>query len=581
MNKVISFSKNIVVQLLLVVMFLGAVKFYFDFRDHHIISDGVGYYDHLPALFIHHDLHRKDKPLSTEPQAYERVQALGVPGGYVPYKDRMVNKYAVGTSVLQSPFFLATYSFQKLKGEVGNGYELVYQKTVFWSTIFYLFIALIFLRKLLRLYDVNSWVIVFLQLVLVFATPVTHYANAEAAFSHIYSLFAITAFLYFARLALTTYGSRALILAGLFFGLTVIIRQVNLLVILLVPFLAGSLEGLISALYHWLSHWKTLLTSIAVGLAVVSLQLITWYLQTGDWVVYSYQGETFNFSDPHFIDILFSYRKGLFVYTPVLLLSLIGVANWLIRGKQFLAMTWLLFFLTITYVLSSWSSWYFGCSFGLRAYIDHFAVFFIPMGVLLTNVKWIFKLPLMLAAFLCIPLNVIQTVQYREYILHWIDMDKEKYWNVFLETETRFKGLVWKENLNLNNYEVVHEANLGRIMVPQQPASIAKELSSSDIPNFESVSAVQIELYNNFDRENDLDVVLEINDTEPRANRHWAHRHLIQFADNELGKPQLGQYGFAFQNMPDSTDKTVVLFLSQATFPTQLDSVKMRFLKAK
>ena len=37
-----------------------------------------------------------------------------------------------------------------------------------------------------------------------------------------------------------------------------------------------------------------------------------------------------------------------------------------------------------------------------------------------------------LITFLTIPISVIQTYQYKEYILHWIDMDKEKFWKVFL-----------------------------------------------------------------------------------------------------------------------------------------------------
>jgi hypothetical protein len=57
---------------------------------------------------------------------------------------------------------------------------------------------------------------------------------------------------------------------------------------------------------------------------MVSLQSIIYYLQSGYFFVYSYGREGFNFLDSHMIDILYSYKKGLFVYTPVTLIAMYG-----------------------------------------------------------------------------------------------------------------------------------------------------------------------------------------------------------------------------------------------------------------
>jgi len=40
---------------------------------------------------------------------------------------------------------------------------------------------------------------------------------------------------------------------------------------------------------------------------------------------------------------------------------------------------------------------------------------------------------------LFIGLNQIQTLQYRYYIIHWSEMDKESYWDTFLDIEPILK----------------------------------------------------------------------------------------------------------------------------------------------
>ena len=51
-------------------------------------------------------------------------------------------------------------------------------------------------------------------------------------------------------------------------------------------------------------------------------QMIYWNEMTGHWLYFSYgSDERFFFGDPAIIKGLFSYRKGLFIYTPLLLFA--------------------------------------------------------------------------------------------------------------------------------------------------------------------------------------------------------------------------------------------------------------------
>ncbi|HOT89793.1 MAG TPA: hypothetical protein PL028_09660, partial [Bacteroidales bacterium] len=153
------------------------------------------------------------------------------------------------------------------------------------------------------------------------------------------------------------------------------------------------------------------------------------------YLVYSYGDEGFNFMSPQIFNILFSYKKGLFLYTPILLLSLTG-AYFLWKNARFEFYSFFGFFFLITYILSSWWCWYYGGSFSSRVYVEYIAVFMILLGTLIERVnrKWIRNM-FISSIIALIVICQIQTYQYRYYLIHWSEMTKEKYWDVFMKIE--------------------------------------------------------------------------------------------------------------------------------------------------
>ena len=256
-KKIFSFLKYIANELLIIFILIFLINNYIGKTNKTIHADGVGYYDYLPSIFIHHDILRKDKPIQECPNIYERINNTDV---YVNYKDFKVNKYPCGTALLHAPFFVYTYLTTDLDGNYNDGYQKPFQKTIFYSTVFYLFLSLIFLKKVLKLYNIKGYIIFFIQLILVLSTSVIHYTNIESAFSHIYSLFAITAFIYFMKSYLQEKKLNHFVLSCLFLGLVFILRQVNILIVLFIPFLAGSTKNLKDAIIT-LAH-KSLIIGI-------------------------------------------------------------------------------------------------------------------------------------------------------------------------------------------------------------------------------------------------------------------------------------------------------------------------------
>jgi hypothetical protein len=176
---------------------------------------------------------------------------------------------------------------------------------------------------------------------------------------------------------------------------------------------------------------------------IASIQLMIYKLQTGQWLVYSYAEEGFNFTSPELYNFLFSYKKGLFVYTPasffiVLLVLLILVFSFakkkmITRDEtRFQSLSFLGFFLLVVYVLSSWWMWFYGGSFGSRAMIEYYPFIFLAFALSLNEQsKWWLNLLFTALILGCIQLNMVQSKQYISGAIHWVDMDKEWYWRIF------------------------------------------------------------------------------------------------------------------------------------------------------
>jgi len=286
-----------------------------------IQTDGTGYFAYLPAIFIYHDLNFGffDDAIALnyhENHSYEYR---------FTYQDRTVNKYYCGTAITIAPFFLLAHLITILTGYPADGYSIFYMISVNIAALFYLTIGLVFLRKMLRMIPgASEGMIALILLVIVFGTNIFYYTVEEPSMSHIYSFGLINLFLWLGfRYFEKPMASRLLGLLVLL-GLIILVRPVNGLVLLLIPFTALSSSSLKMGFEYLFRKPLILLSGVGVFFLVLSIQLIIYIIQTGDFWVYSYGEEGFNFHNPQIVNFLFSYRKGLFIYTPVFLLSFRG-----------------------------------------------------------------------------------------------------------------------------------------------------------------------------------------------------------------------------------------------------------------
>ncbi len=394
--------------------------------------DAQGYYSYLPAIFIYQDLNFDffEEIEGEKGKYYE-------PHNFYDYRNdfagKKVNKYFVGTAIVQTPFFLIAHFSTSLTGGDTDGFSALYMISISVAALFYLWLGLYFLNRLLKSYNINEINRGITLFACVFGTNLFCYAGAEPGMSHVFSFGLISAFLFHAKCYFQQQDKMYLIRLSALLGLIVLIRPTNALVVLVLPFIAGNFSSFKNGLSFLFKNYKTLIISTLIFIGITSTQLIYYKLATGNFFVYSYNKEGFDFSNPHFFNILFSYRKGLFLYTPLYLLSFSGL-YFLWKKSAWQVMTFLSFFVVITYVFSSWWMWFYGGSFSSRVYVEYLPLFMILLAIFLEglNGKIWQKRAFVGLIFGLILLCQFQTYQYRLYQIHWSDMTEEMYWDVFL-----------------------------------------------------------------------------------------------------------------------------------------------------
>ncbi len=415
--------------LALYVLLFFAVKQPYLSYDRVINSDGKVYYGYLTAIFIYHDftysfIPEYEKEYYTTDQAHWKEFRTPVDG-------RVVNKGFPGLAVLFLPFFLIGHLLTLLLGFPPDGYSIIYQYAMGFCALFYFWAGFRMLRLLLRQFRFGESLIAGILVLIALGTNIIYYTLKEGTMGHVYSFALIGAFLLMTMKAVHNFRRRYIVTAALLLGLIAIIRPTNALIILLVPFLAGSGSGFMKLIKNTLSK-KNVIPVVLAAMIFPFMAMLLWYLQSGHWIVYSYGGEGFDFASPHFFQILFSFEKGWFLYTPVALLAMTGFVALFRRNRY--RFGWMLAFLVIfVYVASSWWAWAYTSNFGQRIFIDLYAPVGIMMGFawqLVRSRRWQ-KSAVQVLLLLLVGLNGLQFYQHYTYVFPPGKITAQKYADAF------------------------------------------------------------------------------------------------------------------------------------------------------
>jgi len=383
--------------------------------------DAFGYYLYLPLTFIYHDLglqHKEviDHIFALYDPSNTFYQATHIPGG------NWMMKYTMGMAILYSPGFFVAHFIAGITDYPADGFSQPYQIALVVNSVLFSMIGFWCLRKVLLQFFTDRITAVVL-LLLFFGTNYFIYSVFSAETPHNY-LFAFYAMILWNTILWHRYHRKKNMIAlALLIGLASLARPTELLS-LLIPLLwnVTSFKGFKDKVRMFSTTYKNQLGWFVVIMAVIgSLQIIYWKIYSGNFIYYSYvnPGEGFEFLSPYLWKVLFSFRKGWFIYTPMMLFAVTGF--WfLYKNNRKLFYPLFIFFILNLYIVSSWSCWWYAQSLGQRALVQSYAVMAIPLGYF---IRWMAGRKLYsrvlfgLVVLFFVWLNIFQTWQLQHHII--------------------------------------------------------------------------------------------------------------------------------------------------------------------
>ena len=430
--------------LLIMASILAVFTFYNLWKENRITLDVPSYYTYLPAFIIHQDPELNF--IDADPDYYEgKIWYYRIENG------RKLIKHPMGISVALSPFFIAGHLLAKISNANEDGYSLPYQNSVSIGVFIYLITGLYFLRKLLLIYF-DDKITALTLLAVVMGTNLLWYSTFELLMPHAvsFSLICISVYTFIKWIA--TQKSMYLFYFAVAFGLSLLIRQLAITFILFFLVYGILAKGGIKIFIQFISsNIKNITLAAFITLAIVSLQLFYWRYVTGQWFYDPYVGEHFVFFENKMWQFLFGFRKGLFIYFPLLLFFIIGLIYYFRKDKAIFYSVLTVFVVSV-FIFSSWWAWSYGISRGVRPMIDYYPVMAIPLaaGINMFYKRKALRIVLFIIFPLLILLNLFQTWQYKNGLIHFDNMTRAAYFKGFLQTEA---SLEWYDRLQPYDWE--------------------------------------------------------------------------------------------------------------------------------
>lgn len=401
-------------------------------------TDGRGYYAYLPAFIIFQDLTYEKSNQAVEEQFGHKMSHHCI------LKDengKTFNKTFPGVALMQLPFFLLSIAFSWLFGYSINGFSEPFLIGVQLSAICAALLGFYAIRKTLVLINLSYKSSLFIGFLILFGTNVFYYATAVPSLGHIYSFALMAWIIYTTKKMSIEFNTKYLYLLVVFISLLILIRPTNAVIVIVLPFVMGSKQSVLNVIEYLKKHKTVIFKTILVGMTVLSILPLLWYVQTGKPFVWSYTGEGFYWLHPLPHKVLFSFRNGLFIWTPIAFVSLFGfyyaykkmVDKWLVIFA-------LAYFLINLYVISAWWTHYYGGGFGHRVYVEHQVFTALMLGYLMLYIRVQLIKVFIGLCILLTSLNVAQAVQMNKGILPQDYVNWEMYKLLFLKFDDEWKG---------------------------------------------------------------------------------------------------------------------------------------------
>ena len=416
-----------------------------------INGDAKGYYAYLPAIFIYQDpsysviddMETKYYPI--DGSHYKEFKNKQINGKHV-------NKCFPGLALFYMPFFFISMIFAWLLHIPIDGYSLPFQLGIGMAHIFYLFLGLYILSVFFLKLNYSKIKIWMVFTIFIFGSNIWYYTIYDHSVSHIFNFFLACVYIWTIQKWIESKDRKWIGVIGAILALFIISRPTNALMILFLPLIFTICNENILDFFKQNFKLKYLLKCYPVVLILIIPPLL-WKWQSDLWLVYSYNNEGFDFLSPNWINFLFSYKKGWFLWSPLVFIIFTTSLFFLLKKSLKIGFLFLTPFLIITYVLSSWWCWTYGSGMGQRTMIDFYPfIIVVFLSIIKCNSFKINIITLISIPF--IGLNILQCYQIQKSIHRGGETSSTEYWKRFLEWKTIAPSVKIKANWKLIDQEI-------------------------------------------------------------------------------------------------------------------------------
>jgi hypothetical protein len=369
-------------------------------------GDGVGYYAFARAPLIEHSLDfQHDYQSANSSFRDARLDENGLPKSiFRTVTGHLDNHFTVGPAILWAPFLLVAHAGVLLARAAGSnvaadGFSAPYRIAMALGTAIYGFLAILLAVRIARQYVDERWAAL-AAVAVWWASSLPVYMYFNPSWSHAHSAFAVALFLWYWHETRRGRSAPQWCILGVIVGLMLNVYYANflVLVVLLVEAIRqysvawfgnsqGSTQDGLTAPKLGSRHGLFAVIVIACFLPTLVTRAIIYggafesgYLPLRTWA----------WKSPYFLAVLFSSDHGLFVWTPLLLLSVAGlfVFRWRYpdAGTPFLLAA-----LAFYVFIACYPDWAGISSYGNRFFVSLTALFVIGLAVLLDRLASLFR----------------------------------------------------------------------------------------------------------------------------------------------------------------------------------------------
>ncbi|HKQ87520.1 MAG TPA: glycosyltransferase family 39 protein [Candidatus Acidoferrales bacterium] len=353
-------------------------------------GDGVGYYAFARAPLIQRNLDfRNDWIHANTSFRMGRFDLSGdsytIDPNQFTSTGHLDNHFSVGPAILWMPFLSVAHGFVTSADTLGaripeNGFSKPYLVAMALGTAFYGFAALWVSFRLARKLVSEEWAFAG-TLGIWFASSLPVYMYFNPSWSHAQSAFVVALFLWYWLRTLESRSVSQWLVLGLMGGIMMDVYYINCVLVVL-P-VAESMAVYVAALRRRsASQAAQMLTHDAVfsGALVLAFlpTLITKKIIYGSFLNFGYT-EHWYWNSPAFFKVAFSSDHGFLTWTPVLILSLIGLVVLTLKERK-IAFSLLSVFILYVYAMGCYEDWDGISSFGNRFFVSLTPIFVIGLA---------------------------------------------------------------------------------------------------------------------------------------------------------------------------------------------------------